>query len=268
MQIKGKQRELSLLTEQQSDAFKSFCQKKDDILEQLNIFKENQLKEYNSYKDKIKYAKEQYVIELEKAYEDMELRYDLYKVKTDKEKKEITESLCKLKESLSAGVQAQLREREKEEAINFYKLTITDNELSDIMALNKIKASFHQPVVLNKIIWSTYFQKQTTEMCNRILGTTTKCGIYKITNLLTKQCYIGQSVNIQDRFKQHVKCGLGIDASATNKLYKAMQQEGVWNFSFELMEECSRTELNEKEKFWIQMYQSDIYGYNSTSGNK
>ena len=47
-----------------------------------------------------------------------------------------------------------------------------------------------------------------------------------------------------------------------------MQQEGVWNFSFELMEECSRTELNEKEKFWIQMYQSDIYGYNSTSGNK
>lgn len=104
MQIKGKQRELSLLTEQQSDAFKSFCQKKDDILEQLNSFKENQLKEYNSYKDKIKYAKEQYVIELEKAYEDMELRYDLYKVKTDKEKKEITESLCKLKESLSAGV--------------------------------------------------------------------------------------------------------------------------------------------------------------------
>ena len=80
--------------------------------------------------------------------------------------------------------------------------------------------------------------------------------------------YIGQSVNIQDRFKQHVKCGLGIDASATNKLYKAMQQDGVWNFSFELMEECSRTELNEKEKFWIQMYQSDIYGYNSTSGNK
>ena len=136
------------------------------------------------------------------------------------------------------------------------------------MALNKIKVSFHQPVVLNKIIWSTYFQKQTTEMCNRILGTTTKCGIYKITNLLTKQCYIGQSVNIQDRFKQHVKCGLGIDASATNKLYKAMQQDGVWNFSFELMEECSRTELNEKEKFWIQMYQSDIYGYNSTSGNK
>lgn len=268
MQIKGRQRELSLLTEQQSDAFKSFCQKKDDILDQLNDFKESQLKEYNSYKDKIKYAKEQYVLELEKAYEDIELKYDLYKAKTDKEKKEIDESLHKIKESLSAGVQAQLREREKEEEINFYKLTITDNELSDIMALNKIKVSFHQPVVLNKIIWSTYFQKQTTEMCNRILGTTTECGIYKITNLLTKQCYIGQSVNIQDRFKQHVKCGLGIDASATNKLYKAMQQDGVWNFSFELMEECSRTELNEKEKFWIQMYQSDIYGYNSTSGNK
>ena len=110
MLIKGKQRELSLLTEQQSNAFKTFCQKKNDILDQLNDFKESQLKEYNSYKDKIKYAKEQYVLELEKAYEDIELKYDLYKAKTDKEKKEIDESLHKIKESLSAGVHDQQRE--------------------------------------------------------------------------------------------------------------------------------------------------------------
>lgn len=174
----------------------------------------------------------------------------------------------KLRDSLSAGVQAQLREKEKEESINFYKLNISESDLEDILSLNKLKITFHQPVVLSKLIWSTYFQKQTTEMCNRILGATKKCGIYKITNLQSKQCYIGQSVDIATRWKDHIKCGLGIDASATNKLYKAMQKDGVWNFSFELMEECPRAQLNEKERFWIELYQSDKFGYNLTKGNK
>ena len=47
-----------------------------------------------------------------------------------------------------------------------------------------------------------------------------------------------------------------------------MQKEGVWNFSFELLEECSRNLLNEKERFWIEMYQSDKFGLNTTKGNK
>lgn len=72
-------------------------------------------------------------------------------------------------------------------------------------------------------------------MCNRVLGKTV-CGIYKITNLIDGKIYVGQSVNIPERFKQHVKCGLGIDASATNLLYNAMQETGVWNYMFELLE--------------------------------
>lgn len=73
-------------------------------------------------------------------------------------------------------------------------------------------------------------------MCNRVLGTSNVvCGIYKITNLATEQMYIGQSVNISERFKSHIKCGLGIDAPATNKLYNNMQRYGVWNFTFEVL---------------------------------
>jgi len=49
-----------------------------------------------------------------------------------------------------------------------------------------------------------------TALCDRVLGKKVICGIYKITNLLTNECYIGQSVNISDRWKQHCKCGLGI----------------------------------------------------------
>lgn len=102
-------------------------------------------------------------------------------------------------------------------------------------------------------------------MCNRILKNIT-CGIYRITDLITNQCYIGQSVNISQRFKDHIKAGLGIN-NTNNKLYSAMLKDGVWNFSFELLEECSRDYLNEKEKYWIEMYNSSELGLNSNKGN-
>ena len=46
-----------------------------------------------------------------------------------------------------------------------------------------------------------------------------------------------------------------------------MQKDKVWNFSFELLEQCSKELLNEKEKFWIQMYQSNKFGLNTMKGN-
>jgi group I intron endonuclease len=104
-------------------------------------------------------------------------------------------------------------------------------------------------------------------MCNNIFGTGKVCGIYKITNLATKEVYIGQSVDCAERIKQHIKAGLGIDNKGTNKLYKAMQKNGAWNFAFELLEKCPREELDKKEKEYIAIYESDKFGYNSTKGN-
>ena len=88
--------------------------------------------------------------------------------------------------------------------------------------------------------------KPTGELCNRLTEGKTICGIYKITSLEDCQIYIGQSVDIAARIKQHVKCGLGIDASPTNKLYNLMQQRGVYNFTFQIIEECKRDKLNER----------------------
>jgi hypothetical protein len=73
---------------------------------------------------------------------------------------------------------------------------------------------------------------------------------------------------VADRWKQHIKCGLGIDTPAQNKLYKAMLKDGVTNFTFELLEQCDRQLLNDKERFYINLYQAYEFGYNSTSGNK
>ena len=46
------------------------------------------------------------------------------------------------------------------------------------------------------LIWSTYYQKPMTALCNRILGTKTVTGIYEITNQINDMCYVGQSVNV------------------------------------------------------------------------
>lgn len=223
-------------------------------------------KEIDKYKDTTTYAAEQYVNALEQKYQKIEQDYDAGIAQLNLRKQQVEDDLSKLKESLNAGIAAQQREREKIEKLDFYKLSVSASDEEDIKKLESLKLSLHQPIVLSKLIWSTYFQKQTTDMCNRILGTKPICGIYKITNIESQQCYIGQSLNCQDRWKAHCKCGCGIDASATNKLYNAMQKDGIWNFTFELLEACPREQLNEKEIYWINMYQSDKVGYNSTKG--
>ena len=118
------------------------------------------------------------------------------------------------------------------------------------------------------LIWSTYWQKPMTALCNNVLGTSIVTGIYKITNQETGECYIGQAADVAKRWKDHAKCGLGIDTPAGNKLYKAMQEYGIWNFSWELLEQCERVDLDEKERYYIQLYKSYEFGYNSQRGNQ
>lgn len=256
-ELSNRRTELLLAIEKEKQKYDDDIEKeKNKLSEQLKIYKQN-----------AQYASDEYSSTLEQQYQKVEQSYDTKVRKLEKELQDAESQLEELRNSLSAGVQAQLREREKEENIQFYKLSISPIDLEDIVKLNTLKIALHQPVILSKLIWTQYFQKQTTEMCNRILGTKKVCGIYKITNLKTQQCYIGQSVDVAQRWKDHVKCGLGIDASATNKLYNAMQNDGVWNFTFELIEECPRADLDKKEKQWIEMYQSNIYSYNSTKGN-
>ena len=237
---------------------------KERIDEQVSLYKQN-----------MDHAKSAYIDNIEKEYSRTEDSYKRKKQELQNKQEQIEKDIKDagsrfeaLKSQINAATEAQLREREKEEQLNFYKLNVTDDELEDIKILESIKPTLKQPIILSKLIWSTYFQKQTNELCARVCGTTPITGIYKITNIITKQCYVGQSVNIQDRWKQHIKCGLSIEASPTNKLYKAMMKDGVWNFTFEVLEECPRERLNEVEKKWIEIYKASELGYNTTSGNK
>ena len=264
-------KEVNTLQIDRNNLINSQIQKKKQLNNDLIQFQKFREKELNNslqkqeqlIKLKIQKANQQASQEIENIHKDL----NNIRESATKEKQQIQNKINELKASLSAGTQARLREQQKKDKINFYKLSISDSDLFDVKMLENLKISFHKPVVLSKLIWTQYFQKQMTELCDRVLGKKSVCGIYKITNLLTEQCYIGQSVNISDRWKQHCKCGLGIEASATNKLYNSMQKDGVWNFTFELLEQCSKENLNQKEKFWIEMYQSNKFGLNIMKGN-
>lgn len=182
--------------------------------------------------------------------------------------KEEQDKLDYLRSTRAAAIQAQIKEKEVKEKSSFYCLQPTENELDDIKTLERVKPNLHQPRILCMLIWSTYFQKPMTILCNNVLGTATITGVYKITNQETGECYIGQAADVAKRWKDHAKCGLGIDTPANNKLYKAIQDYGIWNFSWELLERCPKEQLNEKEAFYIELYDSCNYGYNSNKGIK
>ena len=93
-------------------------------------------------------------------------------------------------------------------------------------------------------------------------------GIYKITNQVNGKIYVGQSIDIQQRWKQHKQQADG--TRCNNKLYKAIRQYGIENFLFEIIEQCefSREQLDERQRYWINYYNSYNDGYNSTPGGQ
>ena len=223
-------------------------------------------------------AQEQYFDNLEKYYQKQEKDFDNkiieletnYQEQVNKIEGELVlhrEELEKIRKTKAATISAQLKEQEIKNKLAFYCLHPKESDIQDVQILERVKPQLKNPRVLSMLIWSTFFQKDMTTLCNNILGTNAVCGIYKITNQVNNKCYIGQSVDVARRWKDHAKCGLGIDTPVGNKLYKEMQEIGIWNFSWELLEECPRDQLNEKERYYIELYQSKDYGYNTVKGN-
>ena len=83
--------------------------------------------------------------------------------------------------------------------------------------------------------------------------------IYKITHKSTHQAYIGQTKSPVERWKAHIS---GTDSP----IQKAISDEGLASFTFEVIEECSEENANSRESFWIRYYHTYEAGYNTNSG--
>lgn len=175
---------------------------------------------------------------------------------------EIAAEVAQLRRTVAAAVEIARHKEEEMTLLDFYRLQLDDSALADIDKLKEIMPELHQPEVLGKMIWKTYYEKPYTDLCGRLFLGKPVTGIYKITNLNNEKCYVGQAVNVQDRWRQHIKRAIGAETPTQNKLYPAMAKDGPQNFTFELIEEISdKTKLDEREDYWQDFYKAKEYGY-------
>ena len=161
----------------------------------------------------------------------------------------------------AAAVEANKRKQEMLEQENFYRLQLSEEDLEEVYKLKDISKFLRNKEPLNKVIWKVYYEKPYTDLIGRVIGNKQKTGIYKITNIKNQMCYVGQAVDVSNRWKQHIKRGLGAETPTKNKLYPVMAKEGVENFTFELIEECSPAQLNDREKYWQEFFKAKEFGY-------
>ena len=274
-QNQEKQQELAFLQKEKQNCQNQIIELKSDLLNiQKEIDKEldnQELTLAEAYADNQKHCTEafsHYAEALEAAYEKEDLNFKNKINKLKEEQLQAQNQLAQIKGILQAASAAEVRSKLEQDKKDYYKIQLTQSQLKDIQFLQDWKNRLSDPTLVSKIVWSSIVMKATSALCSRVLETNTAvCGIYKITNLITGQIYIGQSTDIASRWKTHIKYGLGIDAPSTNKLYNNMQDYGVWHFTFQLLQKCPREKLNEKERFWIETYSANIMGLNSTKGN-
>lgn len=228
----------------------------------LKFLQDNVEQQKKSFEDFEKLEKENIM----KNLRDFQIQVNEDKAEYAEQIQLLQSSLDKLKRQKAATIEAFQREQAVQDSKDDYRIIIEDNDKADIDILNSFKNRLSNPEILSKLIWSTYFQKKAKALFINIVGTEKVCGIYKITNINDMKCYVGQSVDIANRFTQHCRCGCGIKTPKDNKLYAAMLKDGLDQFTFEIVEICPQEELNEKEKYYIDVYNSVNYGFNSQDG--
>ena len=90
------------------------------------------------------------------------------------------------------------------------------------------------------------------------------CAVYKITNTITGDFYIGSSKNVKNRWVKH-KCPSTWNECPNNPMYLDMQKYGVDKFVFEILEEAEIEQLKEKEQQFIETLKP-TYNNNNAKG--
>lgn len=93
-------------------------------------------------------------------------------------------------------------------------------------------------------------------------------GIYKITNIKNNKIYIGKSTDIKRRWKEHIRHSKDEHKRKKCPLHMAINKYGKDLFKFEVIEECKVDVLDEREMYYIKLFDSKNKkkGYNITNG--
>lgn len=156
-------------------------------------------------------------------------------------------------------------EMEQQERL-FYTIQVPDEYKDDIdFLLTTVSQKVQHPDIINKLVWAEYVKPYLDQTFKRV-GIEDKPGIYKLTSLLNGKCYIGKSTNIKKRIADHMKSVVGISTIADQAVHHVISKEGYWNWTIESIIYCDKEQLNELEKYYIDFFKSQSYGYNKNVG--
>lgn len=180
--------------------------------------------------------------------------------------KETENELLELEVKRNATIESWKREEEIRIQKDFYRIVLTDKDKNDIELLNSIRNKLNNQDSLNRLIYDVFIKKPMTDMLLRVIGNNGYSGIYKITHIPSQKCYIGKSVDVKKRLIEHCKGAYGIATIADQHIHRAMNELGIDNFTFEILEKVPKDKLTDKEKYWIKYYNSVEYGWNEKIG--
>lgn len=147
-----------------------------------------------------------------------------------------------------------LREKELQEEKDFFRICVEEEDKTDLYLIKEIEGRFNNKEVLHKAAYDCYIKRPTQEMIKRVLKGRKVSGIYCITYMPTGELYIGRSTDIGSRWSEHTKSAYNIGSIAHSSLHTKMARDGIWNFQFQILEEVPKDKLNEREKYWIDVY--------------
>lgn len=253
--LKDKKKTLDENYQQASLNAEMYCQKANELAsEKLAQSAEQMAQKYQQ-------AEDNYQQEYLKAIEESTKEYANLIIQKQEELNKVSQELADAKAKQDAIVEANKRAEEVKQKEQFYKLNLSEIDIEEIKKIRSIIPYLRSAEPINKVIWKVYYEKPYSDLIGRVIGQKIRTGIYKITNIESQKCYIGQAVNIADRWKQHIKRGVGAEAPTRNKLYPAMYELGPEQFTFEILEDCDKTLLDSREDYWQEFYQAKEFGY-------
>lgn len=158
------------------------------------------------------------------------------------------------------------KDEETRQQADFYHIKVDEAAQRDVSQLKTLALNFSKPEILYKLLYEVYYKAKMEELFKRVLGNDRdKGGIYKITNIKNQKVYIGKTTKFIDRWRTHAKRGCGIER-IKGQLYDAMFEDGLENYTWEIVEVCDKDQQTSLEKYWILFYKSDQWGFNMKVG--
>ena len=211
---------------------------------QLKEYEEKRLKQTEDIKNSCIEAENQYFEECNK-------------IRTD------TEYMRQQYEALLEPIKQYLKDKQEK---YFYTIQLPEEFQDDIeFLLTTVAAKVQHPDIISKLVWAEYVKPNLDNTFKRI-EIKAEPGIYKLTSLENGMAYIGKSTDVKKRIADHFKSSIGIKSIADQAVHHAILKEGFWNWSIEIITYADKDKLNELEKYYIEFFKTQEFGYNKNCG--